>query len=182
MGQSDRDAARRQAKDAIEDWCRMGLDLKELASRAIVKQPTLSHLRNTPEYIVGVGLCQRVVGAVNDEKATRIEAMRMHVVGFCHGGSFAYSARDTARNRRLVEKIKKALARRVVDAKDVLPSGDDAALLRIGGDTSPLFLCVLRETNSIEERLALAHELEHLRQLILGRIPPESPQPPRSAF
>jgi hypothetical protein len=54
-------------------------------------------------------------------------------------------------------------------------------LIRLGGPQSPFFLIALSTTNNDEERMALAHELDHVRKIILDGI--SQPQrAPRSLF
>ena len=170
---------RQDVESAIRRWTRLGLSQKELAHRAGASETTLSHVINDPGYTIGEGLSRRIIRVVDLEDAKRIAMVPMEIITFCHGPDFV----DTEEKRLMIlSTVRSALENGAFDdgACD-LPEHVKGVLIRLGGPRSPFFLIALGTTNSEEERVALAHELDHVRKIILDGIA-QPQRAPRSLF
>jgi hypothetical protein len=97
------------------------------------------------------------------------------VIAYCHPPDFILSeAADTF----TIQSAQRALATGNCNCE--LPIGCRGALIRVGDSQSRMFLIVLSKATSDDEKRALAHELEHVRDLILQGARKISP--PRSSF
>jgi hypothetical protein len=166
------------AEDAICRWNKLGLDQKELAGRARVHPSVIPHVRDYPEYTISDSTAQRIADVVRAEEATRIRSIGMEVIAYCHGQEHIPTAVESS---RVIADTKAALERPDQESLVQLPEGVNGVLMRVGDHQSRIFLIVLAPTEAADEKRALAHELAHLRSLILKDVEPPS-APPKSAY
>jgi transcriptional regulator with XRE-family HTH domain len=165
---------RRRAIDAITQWHQMGLSQKPLAIAANVSESYLSHMKNdndrgTPEVY------HRIIEAVAAERRRRL-AFPMRVIAFCHDQQFDSSS---VSDEAIVASVKATLSS--ADAAPcALPEHINGVLLTIGAPSSNLYLIAIGSLTSDDKKRAVAHELEHLRDLILKDL--RRPPPPSSSF
>jgi hypothetical protein len=177
---------RTSAEVAIRRWTgEFHLSQKDLAANVDVSTAAISHIINDPGYVISDDLARRIIATVDREAGTRIPALPMEIVALCHDTSFVPTENF---NGALLASIKKGLAvsarreSKTSDIESVLPEHISGALIRIGDPKSPFFLIVVSAKYSDDERRALAHELEHLKQLILKGVNKHRPNPPRSSY
>lgn len=178
-------SSRGKAEEAIRRWTSdLHYDQKDLASQVCVSCSAISHIVNDPEYAISENLARRIVAAVDREAGTRIAALPMEILAFCHDPDFVP---DEGAKKMIVTQIKSALAANALRevavgaTQLVLPDGVRAVLVRVGGPNSALFLIALNAKNSDDEKRALAHELEHLKEIVLRGVA-KYKSTPRSSY
>jgi hypothetical protein len=170
---------RNNVETAIRRWSRLGLNQKELARRVGISETALSHTINDPYYTIGEESSRRIIQAVDAEEATRIAKLPMVVVAFCHGPDFVESAEVKG---MVLSSIRSALEKGTFSNGDCeLPEDVGGVLIRLGGSESPFFLITLNTANTDQEKVALAHELDHVRKIILQGVS-RPHRAPRSSF
>ncbi len=171
-------ATRAQVEEAIRQWRdELGLRQKELARRAEVSETTISHLKNDPGWTRKPAVYQKICDIVSSEVAGRFWSLPMEVISLCHGEGITFSKMESL----VLQDVRQALRCLREDVPLRLPDGVSGALIRLGDETSGLMLIAVPSPSSDEGKVALAHELDHLRNRILKDITPNVSRP-RSAF
>ena len=170
-------ATRSQAKAAINRWRELGLSQKELARRTDLEAYAISKILCEDSWTMKEDKYERICEAVNAEMATRIAAIPMRVLSFCHS--------DVALGDEIAEAIignvKAALRHHCVGTPVVLPEGIKGSLVELGAEGSGLYLVAVAGNTTNEDKRAFAHELEHLRLELLRSVRQEV-KPPRSSY
>ena len=138
-------------------------------------ESTVSHMFNEEIRSVSVPLVDRFESLVAAHEATRIDALRLEVWAFCDShGQIA----DPKRREETVTAVRGGLKN--PNSPLLLPEGVAGALLRVGDERSRLFLIALAPSSDENELRALAHELQHLQDMLLSSIKP--PRAPRGCY
>jgi hypothetical protein len=111
------------------------------------------------------------------EAGTRWSSVPMAVVSLCHGDTADFATAEES----VLKSIRSAMGQLTKEVPLSLPAGVKGALIQVGHCLSGLMLIAIPTATSNEGKLALAHELEHLRDSILKDIQREVTIP-RSAF
>jgi uncharacterized protein YerC len=151
--------------DAIIQWGQMRLPQKELAYRARVSASYISHLQNDG-HAAPRDVTDRIVKVVTEEKRNRIEWLPMEVVAFCHDQPFKSS---TVSHEELIRSVKATLAG--CDSQPCeLAEEVKGVLFQIGDPGSNSYLITLGPLNNEDMRRAVAHELQHLIDIVLQGV------------
>jgi hypothetical protein len=172
-------ASRLDAERAIQKWRkRLGLRQTDLANRAKVKPATLSHILHEPGWTASAAVYGRICEVVESEVGTRISSVPMKVMALCHDET---STLDEPTEAAIIKSVRAALGQSRPSSPLVLPPGVKGALVQLGPRGSGIYLVVVLPMSDSEERVAIAHELEHLRMELLDGV--EEPfTAPRSSF
>ncbi len=170
------DSGNERVRELIARWRRLSLSQKDLSLRLHVHEATISHIANDPMRAVSTEVVDHLEAIVESEEATRVDALPLTVEAFCDSQGLAA---DSTMREKTVNAVRAAIKNPGHSIQ--LPAGVGAALLRVGGPNSQLFLIALKPGESNDERRALAHELQHLHDLVLRSVKPAR-KPPRGSY
>ncbi len=178
---------RTTAEAAIRRWVyEFQLDQKNLAAEVGISCGAICHVLHDPEYAISGETAQRIVAVVGREARirARVDCLAMELVALCHDTDFVL---DQDAKNRIVAHVRSALvenAAGVTAYSKNIPFHDHATavLIQIGGPDSPYFLIALNTENADDQKRALAHELDHLKAILLKGIRKNRTAPPKSSF
>jgi len=177
-----RSAAQEAAAAAVDRWKnQLGSTERSLASLANVSPSTISKIyKREPGYRLKDKTYNRVADVVAQEEQRRMAYVSIPVVALCHGGAISC---DETTKQTVESVVRQQLCELLTGNRPALPEGITGALIQLGPRAAGMYLVVVSPGANEEERLALAHELDHIKNRLLeDRLIDKASRPRRSSL